>query len=116
MTELIMKGTYRGRTFWITKHEIEVAPELNSIPHERYCGYVEYEPTIKHDSEDFDVFGGITFVGNLSQLDGFNINVEAIGFDTAHFNGEKMTANDVREECFNLIEQIESLKDKSDDA
>ncbi|WP_283602115.1 zinc-ribbon domain-containing protein [Ligilactobacillus aviarius] len=112
MIELVMKGTYKGRTFWITKHEIEELPELNLIPHEWYCGYVEYEPTVKHDSEDFDVFGGITFVGNLSQLDGFNSSVAVIGFDTAHINGEKMTANDVREECFNLIGQIESLKER----
>ena len=110
MIELVMKGTYKGRNFWITKHEIEELPELNLIPHEWYCGYVEYEPTVKHDSEDFDVFGGITFAGNLSQLDGFNSNVAVIGFDTAHVNGERMTANDVREECFDLIEQIESLK------
>lgn len=112
MIELVMKGTYKGRTFWITKHEIEELPELNLIPHEWYCGYVEYEPTVKHDSEDFDVFGGITFVGNLSQLNGFNSNVAVIGFDTAHVNGERMTANDVRKECFSLIEQIESLKEK----
>lgn len=46
------------------------------------------------------------------QLDGFNSNVAVIGFDTAHFRGEEMTANDVRKECFSLIEQIESLKMK----
>ena len=109
MIELVMKGTYKGRIFWITKHEIKEYPELDLIPHKWYCGYVEYEPTVEHDSEDFDVFGGITFVGNLSQL---NSNVAVIGFDTAHVNGERMTANDVREECFNLIEQIESLKEK----
>lgn len=112
MIELVMKGTYKGRTFWITKHEVKEHPELDLIPHEWYCGYVEYEPTIKHDSEDFDVFGGITFVGNLSQLDGFNSNVAVIGFDTAHVNGEEMTANNVQEECFKLIEQIESLKER----
>ena len=112
MTELVMKNTYKGRTFWITKHETEEYPKLELLPHKWYCGYIEYEPAAEHDSEDFDVFGGITFVGNLSQLDGFNSNVTVIGFDTAHINGEKMTANDVREECFNLIDQIESLKER----
>ena len=112
MIELVMKGTYEGRGFWITKHEIEELPELSLLPHKWYCGYVEYDPTTEHDSEDFDVFGGITFVGKLNQLNDFNDNTEVIGFDTAHFRGEEMTANDVREECFNLIEQIKSLKER----
>ena len=29
MIELVMKGTYEGRGFWITKHEIEELPELS---------------------------------------------------------------------------------------
>ena len=37
MIELVMKDTYKGRNFWITKHEIEELPELNLIPHEWYC-------------------------------------------------------------------------------
>ena len=110
MIELVMKDTYKGRTFWITKHELKEHSELDLIPHKWYCGYVEYEPIAEHDSEDFDVFGGITFVGNLDQLETFDESIEVIGFDTAHFRGEEMTVNDVRKECFSLIEQIESLK------
>ena len=56
----------------------------------------------------------LAFMGkdNAWHFFGKDDNEAVIGFDTAHVNGERMTANDVREECFNLIEQIESLKEK----
>lgn len=63
----------------------------------------------------FDVHGGITFAGRISDLN----NDWFLGFDCAHFGDNPMIQDEiyVERECKNLIDQIIALegKEKSHD-
>ena len=108
--KVVEKGTFKGRKYWITEHNLGSYPHFPALQSKWYCGYVEYEPTCEHDSKDFDVFGGITFVGKINSLGFDDQNINVIGFDTAHYNGEAMGLKATKEEVISLIDQMNSLK------
>lgn len=95
---VIVKRNVAGATFY-------------GIPSHWYCGYVEIKKGSKFYGKDyreidteFDVHGGLTFSGELEDVEGY-----FLGFDCAHFGDSPFyqDANYTLKMCKKLVNQIE---------
>lgn len=95
---VIVKINVAGATFY-------------GIPSHWYCGYVEIKKGSKFYGKDyreidteFDVHGGLTFSGELEDVEGY-----FLGFDCAHFGDSPFyqDANYTLKMCKKLVNQIE---------
>jgi protein involved in sex pheromone biosynthesis len=111
--------TFRDIKEWMTEsglnaliRKCEWAPEVKTIApslHDFFTGYIQVEDTSRFSEEDInslDVHGGVTFHGELREIDG----KQWIGFDMAHaFDEENQDLNYVIKECEKLATQIKKL-------
>lgn len=109
----VFRGVFRGheliiREMGLSKGITAIAPHL----HDYYCGYVEllpedyyfYRPSEAED--ELEVYGGITYTEDYGHLYALPKGKRFVGFDTAHAFQPYFTLDTVKQDCFNLIEQI----------
>lgn len=111
--KIVKKEDYRGYTIVVKKfHENGYYPFLidTGINNTWFCGYAvipEDHPFYGADYDDVegdvDVHGGLTFSGELDEIDGF-----LLGFDCNHF-GDSPEVEDEEytlSECKRLVDQL----------
>ena len=115
--EIVRKEDYRGYTIVVKKfHEDDFYPFLTdeSVNNIWYCGYAvipEDHPFYGADyddvEDDIDVHGGLTFSGDIEDVDGF-----LLGFDCAHY-GDSPEVQDEEytlKECKKMVDQLIEIK------
>ena len=110
----VFRGVFRGHELII--REMVWDKELSTIApllaKNYYCGYVEllpedyyYDRPSKAESE-LQVFGGITYTEDYGHLYALPEGKRFVGFDTAHAFQPHFSLDTVKQDCFDLIDQI----------
>lgn len=106
---IIRDEIYKGHRIIVKR--IVGGGTFHGIPSHWYCGYVEVKKGSKFYGKDyrdieteFDVHGGLTFSGELEDVEGY-----FFGFDCAHFGDSPFDqdANYTLKMCKKLVNQIE---------
>lgn len=111
--EIVRKEDYRGYTIVVKKfHEDDFYPFLTdeSVNNIWYCGYAVipedhpfYGAYYDDLEDDIVVHGGLTFSGDIEDVDGF-----LLGFDCAHY-GDSPEVQDEEytlKECKKMVDQL----------
>lgn len=116
-SKIIDRLEFRGYKYIIRRLWYAEPKEAYPMNPAWYCGYVEiptddrlYEVSELSDIlEEFNVHGGVSFVGCLDGIDGF-----LIGFDCNHAydNPFEQDIMYVAEECMSLIKQIKKANEQ----
>lgn len=120
--EVVLKKEYRGYKVIVRKlswKPWKINTSLYPINSYWYCGYVELPKDSPFYGMDYEllepfisVHGGLTFSGEIEEIDGY-----LIGFDCAHADDNPINQNEnyTLKECESLVDQLISLSNVEDE-
>lgn len=110
----VFRGVFKGHELII--REMVWDKELSTIApllaKNYYCGYVELLPEDYYydrpgeAENELQVFGGITYTEDYGHLYALPEGKRFVGFDTAHAFQPHFSLDTVKQDCFDLIDQI----------